>query len=345
MIRAGIRRTRPSVLASAAALALLGALAPGARAGTIAVVDGTAVFRAVPGETNDLTLGEQPPGDLTALGITDAGAPLTVGAGCVRVDANSAACPDDPDGQRPVVVHGGDGNDRIDEEDRSRPVALYGGRGDDEVTSGSGIGKSPVLGGGPGDDDLSVYNNGGGTPVMRGGLGDDSVSVAENGEGLLFGNAGNDRLYFSGNSPASEDVRLRGGRGADTYGFGGLPAAGARMLVRGPGIDTLDLSASRSFGPVDLNACPRCVERVIGSPHDDEIIGDAGPQTILGGDGADVLEGGAAPDLIAGQDGDDAIDSRDGSPDLVSCGPGIDAVSADRFDIVLRDCEGSARSP
>lgn len=47
---------------------------------------------------------------------------------------------------------------------------------------------------------------------------------------------------------------------------------------------------------------------------------------------------------VRGTIADDTIDSRDGARQWISCGPGRDAVLADRIDRVARNCERVLRS-
>jgi hypothetical protein len=47
--------------------------------------------------------------------------------------------------------------------------------------------------------------------------------------------------------------------------------------------------------------------------------------------------------VLYGGDGNDVIRARDGSFDVVGCGPGRDAVIADRVDLVGVDCERVTR--
>jgi Ca2+-binding RTX toxin-like protein len=231
---------------------------------------------------------------------------------------------------------------------------------------GSFVRFSPVLDGGPGDDTLSVNNNGDGLPILHGGAGDDDLSVPENGGGLMYGDAGDDDLYYDAytisktaelhGGTGSDDLTvgddccgptglpvLDGGDGPDTYSFESLALLQTATIVPGPGVDTLDQHDGTEPLDFDMAACPGCVERVIGSPLADHIAGDAGAQTILGGDGDDVIDGGGGIDILSGQGGDDAITSRDGIFDSVGCGDGTDSVLADRFDVVARDCETVSR--
>jgi Tol biopolymer transport system component len=53
----------------------------------------------------------------------------------------------------------------------------------------------------------------------------------------------------------------------------------------------------------------------------------------------DRIHGSARSDRIYALEGNDTVDVRGGGLDFVDCGPGRDTVSADRGDIVARDCE------
>jgi Ca2+-binding RTX toxin-like protein len=162
----------------------------------------------------------------------------------------------------------------------------------------------------------------------------------EQGSGEAFGGDGNDRII---DTTTGGPFRVDGGDGNDTYTFVGTFDLGA--IVPGPGLDTLDESTwFRGFGlDFDMSECPRCVQRVIGTPNDDRIRGDRYAQAIRGGGGNDTLHGGGGRDAIAGQDGDDAIFSLDGVFDTVGCGGGTDSVLADRRDLVRLSCENVTR--
>lgn len=80
---------------------------------------------------------------------------------------------------------------------------------------------------------------------------------------------------------------------------------------------------------------------------DDDIRTGSGPDFIWGGDGNDTIRTGAGSDSIdpgPGNDvvyagsGSDHIVANDGQRDVIDCGPGVDWVRADRFD-VTRHCE------
>ena len=340
-------RRRIALAAVVVAAGIVPVQAASASAATIEVVDGTAVFTAAPGEANNVRAGTLAAPDTVSLKVIDAGAPLTAGPGCQQLDANSAWCPDPPAGPfqplLPLTMRLGDGNDRANVDDRgTRAVTINGESGNDTIHFGSGEGTSPTLDGGSGDDDLSTTNNGEGTPVLRGGSGDDVLRIGGLGGGLAYGDDGDDRLVYSALSGPSSTIRLDGGHGNDRYSFplGYVPG----VVVPGPGLDTLDQSAV-TFLPlfIDMATCPACFERVIGSPNDDQITGDARGQVILGGDGADTIDGRGGHDVLAGGAGDDTIDAQDGAIDGVDCGAGVDTVTADRFDLVSRSCETRVR--
>jgi Ca2+-binding RTX toxin-like protein len=332
-------RTRAFVGLGIAVLTAAGLFAPAAHAGTVEVLEGTVVFRAAPGETNDLTVQE--------LNLTDAGAPLTAGAGCEQISANSASCSEEWQGQFALLLDTGDRNDRASlDEDCCRMLTVYGGLGDDALRAGSRNGAPVVLDGGPGDDDLFTNEQLGGAPVLRGGDGRDTLRICCGSTlgGQEYGGPGDDHLdWTNGGTSSRFPLVLDGGSGNDTYSYGLTFVA--KSMVPGAGFDTLDQSATTFSGLYfDMSTCRNCVERAIGSPMDDEIIGDGEVQSIFGGDGADILDGGGGPDVISGDGGDDTLKSRDNMIDVLSCGDGFDTVTADILDVFSRrECERVSR--
>ncbi|KAF5045827.1 RTX calcium-binding nonapeptide repeat [anaerobic digester metagenome] len=105
------------------------------------------------------------------------------------------------------------------------------------------------------------------------------------------------------------DDTLRGGSGADT-------------LDGGIGIDTADYSETSAVAGVDIDLGRTGVqfgghaegdtlidiENVIGSKHNDTIVGDDGANRLHGLDGDDVLSGGAGADSLHGGAGIDTAD-------------------------------------
>ncbi len=72
---------------------------------------------------------------------------------------------------------------------------------------------------------------------------------------------------------------------------------------------------------------------------DDWLLGLGGADKLFGGAGNDHLVGGPGRDVLDGGTGKDRIEARDRARDVIRCGPGRDAVIADRVDSVARTCE------
>lgn len=334
--------------AGIAVLVAAGALAPAAHAATIQASDGNVVFTAAPGEANDVTVKTVRGADWATTGlldlqVADAGAPLAAGPGCEQLaEPSTVYCRQ----ARSLLVAAGNRDDRVLVDDRSGfgDTAIYGQEGNDSLTVSSSVGMSPVIDGGSGDDTLTAHmNSGRDDPILRGRGGDDLLQLLDIAGGNALGGSGDDKIVYFGTPRPPAPLALDGETGNDTYAFSykSWPAA----IVPGPGVDTLDESDSTyPLGlDLDLSACPGCVERVIGSPQDDHITGDAGAQAIFGGPGNDVIDGGGGPDLLSGDAGDDSITSVDGVFDVVGCGDGADVATADRFDLVSWDCETVSR--
>jgi Ca2+-binding RTX toxin-like protein len=77
----------------------------------------------------------------------------------------------------------------------------------------------------------------------------------------------------------------------------------------------------------------------------DTLAGGPGDDLVYGGPSGDTLTGGTSRDHLNGQGGRDTIYAADGQRDWITCGtnapgtPERDTVSADRHDVVARDCE------
>jgi arylsulfatase A-like enzyme len=80
-------------------------------------------------------------------------------------------------------------------------------------------------------------------------------------------------------------------------------------------------------------------DTVRGTARSDGLCGSGGRDTLYGLGGNDLLRGGPGRDRIFGGPGNDRILVRDGFRDVISCGPGVDRVLADRLDVVAKDCE------
>jgi hypothetical protein len=84
-------------------------------------------------------------------------------------------------------------------------------------------------------------------------------------------------------------------------------------------------------------------DTISGLAENDTISGDAGNDVLSGDAGNDQLNGGAGRDRILGGAGNDTVAALDGAVDTIDCGAGRDAVRADRFDKVAKNCERVTR--
>jgi hypothetical protein len=303
------------------------------------------VVRAVPGETNVITVRRAPGGIV----IEDTGAPLTgecepsgtgrfcrgnnfgvvdvfLGDGDDRLDHDGYGAVDAGDGDDDIRVtngifdlNGGSGADRLDATGATEAYVSYFGHTADVTVRVNGlpddgavgegdnvIGAIVGLGGGGGNDHLEA---GPVTRTLDGGEGDD----------VLVGNA--ERNYLDGGAGADQ---LLAGDGTDLL-WGG---AGADVLSGGGGLDevtyggTAPLRLSIGDGPNDGVAgegddIRDDIESVRGALGDDVLIGDAHGNRLVGGAGHDVLRGGDGADQLLGWGDGDELDGGAG-PDEVS---------------------------
>ncbi|MAW87437.1 MAG: hypothetical protein CMJ42_13000 [Phyllobacteriaceae bacterium] len=208
---------------------------------------------------------------------------------------------------------------------------LDGGAGDDRFNSAHGVDADDTWYGGAGNDSAFftgatavVFSMAGGTMQNRyGGGGEGTVSGIENayggdGNDLLIGDAGANILSggegFDGLYGGAGDDTIYGGARGDLIGGG----AGADTLDGGDGYDTLfymDSDAgvrvwlggnevSGGFAEGDTIAS---FENVMGSNHDDRLIGSYQVNRIEGGAGDDVIAGYNGNDTLIGGDGNDTI--------------------------------------
>ena len=215
-----------------------------------------------------------------------------------------------PNFSKPIVFHGGNGNDSI-----------IPGRGNDRFDGGAGadlmqasVGSDEFLGG-PDTDTMDyssatlalnvTLDDAANDGVAGGAEGDNIHSDVEN----VNGGFGNDSITGS----AANNV-LTGGGGTDTLrgmdgddwldgGIGGyLPANrnnGNDVLYGGNGSDTLHASDSGD-------------NNLYGEAGNDNLYGYNGDDTLDGGSGRDNCYGGAGQDLIYGGGGNDFLDGQEG---------------------------------
>ncbi|HWI74152.1 MAG TPA: hypothetical protein VNT55_19485 [Baekduia sp.] len=145
--------------------------------------------------------------------------------------------------------------------------------------------------------------------VIRGTRKADRLRGTQDGDRLVGGD-GKDRLFGLGG-----DDCLEGGDGDDT-------------LDGGSGDDKLTGAAGR--------------DRLVGGSDDDTLSGGAGNDRLAGGAGKDTISPGVGRDTVAAGAGNDTINAADGVRETIDCGPGKDAVRADKKDR-LKHCEKVTR--
>jgi len=217
-----------------------------------------------------------------------------------------------------VSVNGGSGVDNV-------AVSVSGSNlvvkenGATKTFALSGV-KQIKVSGNAGNDVIALAANVTVRALLDGGLGDDKLTGGTASDTLLGGD-GSDSLDAG---PGDGNDSLYGGNGNDTL----LGRSGNDRLEGGAGNDSLNSGIGN--------------DTVLAGDGADNVIGDEGFDTIDGGAGNDTINAatpGDAGDVIVAGNDNDRINALDGSPDRISCGPGRDAVRADRGDQVSRDCE------
>lgn len=273
-----------------------------ALAGTVDVEPGKGlVFRAAPGETNDVTvLDDRRVGNVLWRSIVDLGAPLVLGPDCVA--GEPATCPSGP-----TSLFLGNRDDRATMRSQIVYAYIYGEGGDDTVHSD---GETAYGYGGPGDDHVRVSAHVG---YAYGGTGDDQLTGGAGIYNEVHGDGGDDLLV---QGTIAYCAILFGDGGADT-----LLGHGSNC-----GVSKTTPLASGGSGPDALV--------VTSPPGGDEswrLDGGDGADYVVAGGGADVIAGGAGPDFIQA--------AADGRADTIACGSGRDVVRVDALDTVAADCE------
>jgi len=247
-----------------------------------------------------------------------------------------------------LVLAGSDtlvGNGRADKiHGYANPDEIYGGYGQDELY------------GGDGDD--TIVTDWGRIPLLT------ALSFAH-GVTMKNANAGD---TFSYDPNVSHDNLVFGGAGDDTiiegvltgplpsyvgYSLSLSPVNNISQIDGGPGVDTVDYTASQGNIIVDLETNViggtqaaggtgdaagdtfKDVENILGSSYDDTIAGNAsnnllegneGNDTLVGKDGDDRLIGGDGNDGLSGGYGNDYLEGGGGG-DFLNGGPGEDTAS------------------
>ena len=238
---------------------------------------------------------------IAAMCVTSA--PASAAPRCFGKEATIVATNRDP--LKPVELHGTSGNDVIAGRGGWDIIDARGGR--DLVCSG---GADDYVTGGEGNDKVKL---GDGIDTAHGGPGKDDLRGGSTLGDSLSGGPGPDRLHGGSGSDDSliggaGDDLLDGGRGYDLAEFWDSPnpieADLEADLATGHGTDTLT-----------------SIEGLIGSHHDDLLLGDEYSNLLRGSEGSDEVHAfgsslDGASDIIQSGIGNDVIDGGEGSDTL-----------------------------
>ena len=276
---------RPVWAVPSAVVALL--LPAASEAGTVAVNDsGEASYRAAPAETNSLLVSvSRVASDGFRVTVTDSGAPVVAGAGCLQAGDLTAVC-DISIGDIRVDLR--DGDDSVDlTAARQSYSSVSGGEGRDRITVTGG---GATIYGGPGDDLLvggdraDTLYGGGGRDALRGGRGSNR---------LVDGDRKGD---------VDADVLDGGGRGCIDYGARSQPMrvdlARGRAGERGEGDRVSGFTAVATGRGADVLVGTAADERFNGGGGADRIfarggddrIAASGRGAVVGGPGTDRVD-------------------------------------------------------
>jgi Ca2+-binding RTX toxin-like protein len=203
---------------------------------------------------------------------------------------------------------------------------VVGGGVADRLTGDAG---ANTLQGRGGDDALA---GAAGADRLEGGAGSDSLTGGP-GADAIWGGAGFDTVsYGQAAGPVLVALDDQAGDGED--GENDDVRSDVEHVVASPFGD--DVKGSVAANRIDAGAGDDTVD---GGDNADEIAGGDGLDHIAGGAGRDAITPGAGPDEVESGTGDDTIDAADGEVDKVTCGIGIDTVTADPADVLFTDCE------
>jgi Ca2+-binding RTX toxin-like protein len=304
------------------------------------------VYQADPGETNSLTVTQEPEtqdGRLQVLFDDPVG--ITAGSGCTQVSTSRTLCRFSGQELFLVDVDLGDGNDTalfkcFQFNSCSDHLSVYaqGDAGDDHITLtgnsfDSSFGTPSGLFGGDGND------------VLRGGNLNDDLDGGP-GQDQLFGGDGNDKLIGGDGN----DV-LDGGLGDDDISGG----AGTHDLVSyasrpNPVYVSLDDQANDGTfvdgNHLENDNVHTDVEDITGGQGNDRLYGDSGPNVISGLAGDDDIDGHGGSDLEIGGDGNDRLfGDGDALQDTLNCDAGTSNIAIADLPDIVQGCQFIMRAP
>jgi Ca2+-binding RTX toxin-like protein len=260
---------------------------------------------------------------------------VTLGSQSLRFDVADVAC---------IEVDAGDGHDQVTIGSGVIGSYVIGGLGDDTLIGGAGndtlvgaAGRDLIHGNG-GDDRLDgsshhdTINGGAGLDRIYGGDGNDQLTGDEdadriwggNGNDRISGMSGNDRLF----GEAGND-QMYGNTGSDWLDGG----TGADLLCGGAGTDTADYSTRTAPVFVSLSNAYTATTGDDGEAGEmDNVLDDI--EILRGGAGDDTLSAGRFAVQLFGNDGNDRFHSTNGLVDTIDGGLGTDTVEGDPFDLL-----------
>jgi Ca2+-binding RTX toxin-like protein len=359
--------------AAGAAVLLLAGAGQASAAGVSVTTAKRLVFAANPGESNNVTISASGANAV----VSDSGAPLTAGIGCVADSASQVTCPnvarisaalaDADDHIRnttslPSHMQGSAGNDVI--EGGAGDDVVLGEAGIDQIFAGDGNDMVNTRGGladlvdcGPGIDTLvydpfdhisSTCENASVPPASPGPgeappppRGDAAVPV------ILPAAPGTRdpvKLAVAADACPTRFLGTDGGDWIDGTGSGDrlFGMAGDDVLNGLGGDDCLVGMAGddQLYGGsgFDLAYGGAGGDRLVGGDGNERLWGNGGNDRLSGGGGADMLKGGRGRNTYRGGAGRDVIAARNGARDVVNCGGGRDVARVDRADRV-KHCE------
>ena len=205
--------------------------------------------------------------------------------------------------------------------------------------------------------------------MIHGNAGNDTI-VSGLGNDEIFGDAGSNTLAYASVQQQGLNIVDRGTNGVTaTLPNTGLTATGGKTggpekdiihsdistLVGSNGNDVLignDLANTivgvAPAGTAGVKPGPAGNDILVGAGGNDLLLGAEGNDWLFGGAGNDVLLGSDGNDLLVGESGNDVLNAgagndnilaRDGFADTITCGLGIDSVTADAIDSKSADCE------
>jgi Ca2+-binding RTX toxin-like protein len=368
------RLTRRS--AAAAALLLTAAAFPAAAHADVASFDGSRITVTGSDGNESITLSRTVEGDIAITTdeagsgcrfdiyleeaicpVPSGGVYVNMGGGNDHVTHLSLTEGTLPDGSLHVDL--GPGDDEF--QGAAGREEVVGGAGNDTLTGGDG---DDALDGGEGNDTLT---GDGGRDALQGGAGDDVLDgdrFEQPAADLIDGGPGTDRAEGwtipDGSTHPPARVTLDGqandgrpGEGDDVRDIELVTSNVSGSWTMSNADDVIEVWANLDGGASTIRTLGGN-DRVTGGNHDERIDGGVGNDRLEGGYGNDRIVGGAGRDTIVGDmsrsdcgvlqscslpQGNDVIDARDGERDTISCGVGRDTVTADRQDVVSRDCE------